>query len=59
MKKSFESRVVLMYLFDDIHSLDDGSKDDVLAVQPRGLGGAHKELGAVGVRSGVGHAQDS
>lgn len=48
-----------MYLFDDIHSFDDGPKDDVLAVQPGGLGGTHKELGAVGVGSSVGHAQDS
>jgi len=31
----------------------------VLAVQPLGLGGADEKLGAVGVRSGVGHGQNS
>ena len=44
---------------DNIHALDDRAKDAVLAVQPRGLGGADEELGAVGVGSSVGHRKDS
>jgi hypothetical protein len=31
----------------------------VLAVQPGGLGRADKELGTVGVGTGIGHAQNS
>ena len=46
-------------LLDDVHPLDDLTEDDVLAVQPLGLGGAQEELGAVGVGAGVGHRQDS
>jgi len=40
-------------LLDDIHALNDGAKDDVLAVEPRGLGSAQEELGAVGVGTGL------
>jgi len=46
-------------LLNNIHALNDLSEDDVLAVQPAGLGGADKELGAVGVGSSVGHGQDT
>jgi len=46
-------------LLNDIHALDDLSKDDVLAVQPAGLGGADKELGAVSVGTSVGHGKDT
>jgi len=30
-------------LLDDIHTLNDGSKDDVLAIEPGGLGGADED----------------
>jgi hypothetical protein len=46
-------------LLADVHAFDDLTENDVFAVQPRGLGGADEELGAVGVGSGVGHGQDS
>ena len=42
-------------LLDDVHALDDLTEDNVLAVQPGGLGRADKELRTVGVGSGVGH----
>ena len=35
------------------------AEDDVLAIEPLGLGGAQEELGAVGVRSSVGHGEHS
>ena len=35
------------------------AEDDVLAIEPLGLGGAQEELGAVGVRSSVGHREHS
>jgi len=38
-------------------AFDELSKDDVLTVQPRGLGSANEELGSVGVGSSVGHGQ--
>ena len=44
---------------DYVHALDNLSKDDVLAIKPLGLGGAQEELGAVGVRSSVGHREHS
>jgi hypothetical protein len=46
-------------LFDDIHSFDNLSEDNVLAVQPGGLGRADEKLGAVGVGASVGHAQNA
>jgi len=46
-------------LFNDIHALHDLSENDVLAVQPGGLGRANEKLGSVGVGSSIGHAQDS
>ena len=47
------------HLLDGVHALDDLSEDDVLAVEPGGLGGAQEELAAVGVGAGVGHGQDA
>ena len=47
------------HLLDNVHALDDLAENDVLAVQPLGLGRAQEELGAVGVGSSVGHGQDS
>jgi len=49
----------LLNLFDDIDSVLDGTEDNVLAVEPRGLGGAQEKLRSVGSGSGVGHGQDS
>jgi len=46
-------------LLDDIHAFYNLSEDDVLAVQPAGLGGADKELGAVSVGTSVGHGKDT
>ena len=46
-------------LLDDIHPLDHLAEHHVLAIQPLGLGGADKELGAVGVGSSVGHGEHS
>jgi len=46
-------------LLDNVHALDDGAKDDVLVVQPRGLDRADKELGAVSVGAGIGHGQNT
>ena len=37
----------------------DLAEDDVLAIQPLGLGGAEEELRPVGVGSSVGHGQDT
>jgi hypothetical protein len=42
-------------LLDDLHAFDDLTEDDVLAVQPLGLGRAHEELRAVRVGSVVRH----
>ncbi len=52
-------RSVRLDLLDNIHALDNLSEDDVLAVQPGGLGSADEELAAVGVGAGVGHRQDA
>ena len=46
-------------LLDDIHPLHHLAEHHVLAIQPLGLGGAHEELGAVGVRPSVGHGENS
>lgn len=43
----------------DVHPLHDAPEHDVLPVEPRGLGRAQEELGSVGVRAGVGHAQNA
>ena len=45
--------------FDHVHALDHLAEDHMLAVEPRRLHGAEEELRAVGVRAGVGHAQDA
>lgn len=39
------------------HSLQNFSKDDVFAVQPRSLNCGNEELGAIGVFTSVGHAE--
>jgi len=44
---------------DDVVAINDLSEDDVLSVEPGGLGGADEELGSVGVGTSVGHGQDS
>ena len=44
---------------DVVVTIDDLSEDDVLSVEPGGLGGADEELGSVGVGTSVGHGQDS
>ena len=46
-------------LLDDIHALHHLAEHHVLAIQPLGLGGAHEELGAVGVGSSIGHGENS
>ena len=35
------------------------AEDDVLAIEPLGLGGAEEELGPVGVGSSVGHGENT
>ena len=35
------------------------SKNDVLAIQPRGLGGAKEELASVSIGASIGHGEDS
>jgi len=44
---------------DNIHSFNNGTKDDVLSIEPSGFRGTEEELGPVGVWSGVGHGQDT
>ena len=46
-------------LLDNIHTLGNLSEDNVLSVQPSGLGGGKEELGSVGVGSSVGHGKHS
>ena len=46
-------------LLDDVKALDNCAKDDVLAVEPRGLNSGDEKLGAVGVLAGVGHRQQA
>ena len=41
---------------DEAQALQDLAEDNVLAIQPRGDRGSDKELGAVGVFAGIGHA---
>src|ERR1043165_2627944 len=47
----------LLDLFDDVHAVDDFSKNNVLAVEVGSLSRADKKLRAVSVGSGIGHAQ--
>jgi len=43
----------------DVHTFYHGTEDHVLAVQPCRLDGAQEELRTIGVRTGVGHAQNA
>lgn len=44
-------------LLDDIHTLNDHTKDDMTTIEPGGLDGGDKELGSVGVLSRIGHGK--
>jgi hypothetical protein len=46
-------------LLDDIQTLNDGTEDGVLAIEPSGLDSADEELGSVGVGTSVGHGEDT
>ena len=46
-------------LLDKVHALVDLAEDDVLAIQPLGLGRAQEELRPVRVGPSVGHGQNS
>merc|ERR1712066_1148291 len=46
-------------LLHDIHALNDGAEDDMLAVEPRSLHGAKEKLRAVRVRPGVRHGENA
>jgi hypothetical protein len=48
---------VAFNLGDNVHSLDDLTEDDVLAIEPAGDNSGDEELRTVGVRSSVSHAQ--
>jgi len=50
-------RANLLNVLDHVHAIDNVAKHDVLAVQPGGLDGRQEELGAVGVRPGIGHGE--
>lgn len=52
-------RAVGLDFLDEVQSLRDLAKDDVLSVQPRGVGRAHKELRSVRVGPRIGHAEGS
>ena len=52
-------RANCFHALNDIHAVDDGSKDNVFSIQPGGLDCAQEELRSVGVGSSVGHRQDS
>jgi len=47
------------YLSNEVHALNDLSEDDVLSIEPRGLGGAEEKLRAVGVWSSIGHGENT
>jgi hypothetical protein len=44
-----------LYLSDDVHALNDLAENDVLAIEPGGLGCAQEELRTIGVGSSIGH----
>jgi len=46
-------------LVDDVHTSRHPSEDDVLSIQPTGLGGAEEELTSVGVGARVGHGENT
>jgi len=52
-------RTHLFHFSNDIHSLNNLSKDDMLSVQPGGLGRTDEELRSVGVGPGIGHGENS
>jgi hypothetical protein len=49
----------LLDVRDNIHTLGDLTKDNVLAIQPRGLDSSDKELRTVGVWTSVGHREQT
>ena len=56
----FSGLVAIRFDFsDNVHALDDGAKNNVTIVQPRGLDRSNEELGSVGVGSSVGHRHDA
>lgn len=44
---------------DYIHAINNGTEDDVLAIQPRGLDCADEELRPIGIGAGIGHGEGS
>lgn len=48
-----------LHLLDNFQALYDLAENDVLAVQPCGLGDGDEELRTVRVGAGVGHGQDA
>jgi hypothetical protein len=50
---------VLLNSLNDIHTLNYGTEDGVLTIEPGGLDGADEELGSVGVGTSVGHGEDT
>jgi len=50
---------LLLDSLDDIHTLDDLTEDDVLAIEPAGDDSGDEELTAVGVGTSVGHGKKS
>lgn len=42
-----------------VHALSHAAKHNMLPIQPRGLHCAQEELGTIGVRTSIGHGQDS
>jgi len=49
----------LLDVLDDVHTFNNLSEDNVLSVQPCGLDSAQEELRSVGVRSGIGHGENT
>lgn len=52
-------RAASFNLSEELHALNDLTKDHMLSVQPWGLGSAEEKLTAIGVRSSIGHGQDA
>ena len=44
---------------DNVHALNNGSKDRVLSIEPRGFGGTQEKLRAVRVGAGIRHGQNT
>jgi len=51
--------VVALNLFHDIHPLDALAENDIPSIAPRTRVGGDKELGGVGIRTPVGHREQS